>query len=149
MATIESLPAELRALARRVPYESRINQSIPELQARCEDAAGLLAEADTEADEARARRKRKEADRMLNSMSVETFLKEQGRLLDSIDKAKAVEGGYAVQALTEELQRLLKDHPQPWERLAGMLLEAATQELEIRQAAVRKPWPFSWPRKRG
>jgi hypothetical protein len=119
LANVEDLPEDLRPLARRVPTESRLNQSLPELKARCEEASALLAEADMASDEDQARRKRREADRMLSAMSLETFVLEQQRLLSAIGEAQKIEGGYEAAHLTDELNQLIRDNPQPLERISG------------------------------
>jgi hypothetical protein len=80
-------------------------------------------------------------------MSLSAYLAEQGRLLDQIEQEKATEGGCAVQALTDDLRRLDRDNPIPWERLSGALLEIASAELERRQSAANKrPRWLKWIR---
>jgi hypothetical protein len=145
LAVPEDLPEDLRAIARRIPTESRLNQSVPELKARCEEVQGLLAQADTADDPDKARRLRKEADRMINGLSLQTFILAQGKLLERIGEASKVEGSYEAAHIQDELQKLTRDNPQPLEKLAGALLEAAAMALERQSAAKRPRW---WKRNR-
>ena len=142
MASVDDLPPDLRPLGRRVPSEVRINQSQLELECRCAEAQSLLAQAESEPDEDRSRRKRRAAERLLTAMSLSTFTAEQTRLLDEISKARLEDGGYRALALEGELSRLTRNHPQPLERIAGVLMEHAVSQLEqnITQAAGKRRW---------
>lgn len=139
LATPEDLPAELRALARRVPTTARLNMSAVELELRCEEAASLLAEADMADSEDAARAKRREADRVINAMSMGAFLAEKSRLEGSLAEARLKQGSYEAADRADELRRLYRQHPQPWERISGALLEAAASEVEKRQSAANRP----------
>jgi hypothetical protein len=72
-------------------------------------------------------------------MSLSAFMAEQGRLLDAIGEAKRNQATHEAAALADELRRLERDHPQPWERMYGMTLEAANAELERLQTAADRP----------
>lgn len=135
MATVDELPDDLKPLGRRVPSTALVNMSQPELECRCAEAQQLLSEADSEPDESRARRKRREADKVLSAMSLSAYMAEQGRLLERIDQAD--KGSYEYRALLGELDQLARDNPIPWERLSGVLLEHAERQL---QSAAKPRW---------
>jgi hypothetical protein len=150
-ASVDLLPPDLRPLGRRVPSETRANQTQMELEARCTEAAALLAQADSEPYEDRSRRKKRQAERVLAAMSLSAFTSEQSRLLDEISQAKLEQADYRALALHGELTKLVRTHPQPLETLAGMLTEMAANRLEenITQAAAGKRRWFRPARKSG
>lgn len=139
MATVDELPEDLRPLGRRVPSEVRLNQSQAELEIRCAEAQSLIAQADSAEDETKARRLRRDAEKYLTAMSLGAFMAEQGRLLDAIGQAKRNQATYEASALTDEMRRLVRDNPQPLERIAGVLLETANAEIERKHAAANRP----------
>ena len=113
MAGVNDVDPDLRALARRVPPERLEYLSPFELQLRLEEAAALLAEAETEGPGRKADRLRHQAKRVLQaltpqgySLALETYAQEirQARL-DGADRRAVV--------LEQELAELDRMNPQP------------------------------------
>jgi hypothetical protein len=128
---VEQLPGELRALARRIPVESRAGQSVFELTQRVEYCQQLLAEADTADDEHKARLIRKKADRILQAVSLETLSTESARLTGELAAAHLRGDDRRAAELLQEVRALELGNPQPpADRLLAAAAVAAVTHVE-------------------
>jgi hypothetical protein len=138
MAAVEDLPEYLRPLASRVPAETREHMSARELTIRCEEAAGLMAQAEMQ-DEDRARRCRRDAEKILTAVSFRAFIVTLAMLTRELEAARKQNGQYAVMAVERRIQDLAKNNPQ-----ADRVFSEFAGELGSQTAAKRR-----WFRKRG
>jgi hypothetical protein len=135
MADVNSLAdSQLRNLARKIPSEILSNLGTAELRCRCDAAAGLLDDISRSNDEYERGRLQREADRVLNAISLRAWLMGTQVLLSEIEKAKQDGAGTGHRAALDELDRFVKDNPQP-----GFSDPAVAMELTGINDAVDKP----------
>lgn len=131
MTEVHEVGSDLRALARRVPPETRAAMSIFELEQRCEAAALILAEADEISDTVKADRKRSEAGKLLRAMSPASYEAEMTRLKGELAKARLDHDVRREYQAIEDARMLARKHPQPDpERVAAAALAAVLDVLE-------------------
>ena len=114
MANVDSLrDASLRSLARKINPEILANLGTAELRCRCDTAAGLLDDMSRSKDEYERSRLSREAERVLNAISLRAWLLGTQVLLGEIETAKADGPGTGHKAALNELDRFVRDNPQP------------------------------------
>lgn len=114
MASVDSLSdASLRSLARKINPEILANLGTAELRVRVETANGLYADMARSGDEYERSRLSREAERVLNAISLRAWLMGTQVLLDEIEKAKANGAGTAHTSALNELDCFTRDNPQP------------------------------------
>lgn len=135
MVDVNSLAdSQLRSLARKIPSEILSNLGTAELRCRCDTAASLLDDMSRSNDEYERSRLSREAERVLNAISLRAWLMGTQVLLDEIEKAKADGAGTAHTSALNELDRFTRDNPQP-----GLSDPAVISELAgINNAAPRR-----------
>jgi hypothetical protein len=113
MAEVEDIPADLRALARRVPDRTRMGLSPLELELRCAEAASILAEAEETGEGRKADRLRAKARLILNAATPSGVAATLTLMNAQIREARLQ--GADKQAARLELERddFMKRHPQP------------------------------------
>jgi hypothetical protein len=142
MADVNTLAdSQLRSLARKIPSEILANLGTAELRCRCDTAAGLLDDMSRSNDEYERSRLSREAERVLNAISLRAWLMGTQVLLDEVAKAKADGAGTAHTAALNELDRFVRDNPQP-----GLQDAAVAAEISGINSAVDKPrrWYEVW-----
>jgi hypothetical protein len=124
MADVNSLAdAGLRSLARKINPEILSNLGTAELRVRVETANGLYGDMSRSGDEYGRSRLSREADRILNAISLHAWLMGTQVLLGEIAKAKADGAGTAHTSALNELDRFTRDNPQPGLRDAAVAAE--------------------------
>lgn len=113
MAQVNDVDPDLRALARRVPPERLEYLSPLELQLRAEEAAALLAEAETEGPGHRADRLRRQAKRVLEAMTPAGFALALETYGEQIRQAELDGADHRAARLRSELAELDRMNPQP------------------------------------
>lgn len=140
MAEVEDAPADLRALARRIPALTRASLTAFEMTSRCEHAAVLLAEADSITDPAKADRKRSEAGKYLRAMSSASFDAEMGRLGDELADARKRGDDRAAWEAAEDMGQLDRNHPQvPPEKVLDQAMAAVMAGIERKARKLSVP----------
>jgi hypothetical protein len=124
MADVNSLgDASLRSLARRIDPEILRNLGDTELRVRVETANGLFDDMPRAKDEYERSRIEREAQRVLNAISLRAWLMGSQVLLGEIEKAKADGAGTAHTSALKELDRFVRDNPQPGFSDAAVIAE--------------------------
>jgi hypothetical protein len=142
MASVDDAPEPLRALARKIPPDTREHLGRTELRFRVEAAAALFNEAAL-ADEREAKRLRGDGDRYLSAVSFKAYMVTASALADGMSAARLDKNDRAVRALGDRLEDFSKRNPQPiLERAAnGEDVSAAIAELmQEQQGAVKRRW---------
>jgi hypothetical protein len=112
-ASVEDVPADLRALARRVPPERLQYLSAQELADRCAEAAALFGEADTAGPGHKPDRLRRQAKRVLEAMSPAAYNLAMHILAEEKHQAELDGNDARVADLREQARSLDQNHPQP------------------------------------
>lgn len=145
MAEVDSLAdSQLRNLARKIDRETVKNLGTAELRVRVETASGFYDDMARCGDEYQRARLKREAERVLNAVSLKAWLAGATLLLDAIESARKDNGETAAMAAGEELDRWVRDHPQP-----GLDDPAVMAEIAGVNSAVGKPrrWFKFWRKK--
>lgn len=144
MASVDSLSdASLRSLARKINPEILSNLGTAELRVRVETANGLYDDMSRSGDEYERGRLSREAERVLNAISLRAWLMGTQVLLDEIAKAKADGAGTAHTSALNELDRFVRDNPQP-----GLQDAAVAAEISgISEAAPKRRLFFKWSKR--
>lgn len=138
MADVNSLAdSQLRSLARKIPNEILANLGNAELRVRVETANGLFEDMSRSNDEYERSRLEREAGRVLNAVSLRAWMLGSKHLCDAIDSARRDGGEQAHASALKELDRFVKDNPQP-----GLDDPAVLQEISGVNAAAPKRRKF-------
>jgi hypothetical protein len=112
MAEVSDVDPDLRALARRVPEDIRVNLSPLELKLRVEEASALLAEAEAAGDQVKGDRLRSRAGRLLKAVSPTTYNDIRDRLCGEISRAQLDGADRRAYEIQEELRAFERRNPQ-------------------------------------
>jgi hypothetical protein len=140
LADVDSLPVELRVIARRIDGGTVAVMSQMELQLRCEYVLELQSRAASEPPD-KAERTRKLAERVVCSLSDYTFSEEQAKLSGRISAAQLEGDNRAAADAWRELNGLRARHPRvPAERVMGHAVAVVAKVAEDR---LKLPPPVS------
>lgn len=135
MADVDSLAdSQLRNLARKIDRETLKNLGTAELRVRVETASGLYDDMARTGDEYEVRRLDREAGRVLNAVSLKAWLLRAKVLCDAVDLARESGGDMGAASAGRELERWVRDHPQP-----GLGDPAVMAEIAGVNGAVDRP----------
>jgi hypothetical protein len=145
MADVNSLAdAGLRSLARKINPEILSHLGNAELRVRVETANGLFDDMARSDDEYERSRLSREAERILNAISLHAWLIGAQMLLDAIAKAKADGAGTAHTSALNELDLFTRDNPQPG--LSDPAVAAEISGINNTVPPKRRRF-FNWSRK--
>lgn len=139
LASIEDAPERYQSLARKVPSQVLANIGPRELRARVEAAGDKLEELAYAKDDYERQRLRKEADAILNSVSLRAFIVAAKSLTDGIADAKRRQAGREDYELTKQFDDLYRRNPQP-----GMTNPDVLAEISVTHAPKPRRWFQFW-----
>jgi hypothetical protein len=147
MATVEDSPEPLKALARKIPPETRDHLGPAELRFRVEAASALFDQA-AYSDEREAKRLRREGERYLMAVSFKAYVVTASMLSDELKAARKRGDTGAERETGERLEDFMKRNPQPVLERAGNGedVSAVLAELMQEQSAAKRP-RFRWFRR--
>jgi hypothetical protein len=138
MAEIENCPADLRALARRVPDRIRMALSPLELEIRCTEAASILAEAEDAGEGRKGDKLRRDARNVLNAVAPDGFHLTVRLMNDQIREFRLQGADKRAAMLEAERDDFVKRNRQPDPERAYAVISREVGKLMIPPATQSK-----------
>jgi hypothetical protein len=139
VAEVSDVDPDLRARARRVPEDIRVNSSVLELRLRCEEASRLLGEAETAGGDVKADRLRASAAKLLKAVSPTAYRLALEHFNEEFTKATQRGDDRRAWEVQNEIRDFTRQNPQPSPETVMAAVDAAISRGELRLPPIPPP----------